>query len=55
MSTTAAVMGTGSWGTAFAAALADAGTAVTMWVIISAHFARSAPWLAGFTHPREYS
>ena len=31
MSTTAAVMGTGSWGTAFAAALADAGTAVTMW------------------------
>ena len=31
MSTTAAVMGTGSWGTAFAAALADAGTSVTMW------------------------
>lgn len=31
MSTTAAVMGTGSWGTAFAAALADAGTQVTMW------------------------
>lgn len=29
--TTAAVMGTGSWGTAFAAALADAGTSVLMW------------------------
>ena len=28
---TATVMGTGSWGTAFAAALADAGTSVTMW------------------------
>ncbi|MEO5610725.1 MAG: NAD(P)H-dependent glycerol-3-phosphate dehydrogenase [Ornithinibacter sp.] len=29
--TTAAVYGTGSWGTAFAAVLADAGTDVTMW------------------------
>ncbi|MGB7818876.1 MAG: NAD(P)H-dependent glycerol-3-phosphate dehydrogenase [Ornithinibacter sp.] len=29
--TTAAVYGTGSWGTAFAAVLADAGTSVTMW------------------------
>ena len=29
--TTAAVFGTGSWGTAFAAVLADAGTTVTMW------------------------
>ncbi len=29
--TTAAVFGTGSWGTAFAAVLADAGTQVTMW------------------------
>jgi glycerol-3-phosphate dehydrogenase (NAD(P)+) len=29
--TRAAVMGTGSWGTAFAATLADAGTTVTMW------------------------
>ncbi|MEO7422745.1 MAG: NAD(P)H-dependent glycerol-3-phosphate dehydrogenase [Ornithinibacter sp.] len=29
--TTAAVYGTGSWGTAFAAVLADAGTNVTMW------------------------
>jgi glycerol-3-phosphate dehydrogenase (NAD(P)+) len=29
--TTAAVYGTGSWGTAFAAVMADAGTPVTMW------------------------
>jgi glycerol-3-phosphate dehydrogenase (NAD(P)+) len=29
--TSAAVYGTGSWGTAFASVLADAGTAVTMW------------------------
>ncbi len=29
--TSAAVFGTGSWGTAFAAVLADAGTSVTMW------------------------
>lgn len=29
--TTAAVFGTGSWGTAFAAVLADAGTSVQMW------------------------
>ena len=29
--TSAAVYGTGSWGTAFAAVLADAGTSVTMW------------------------
>ena len=29
--TTAAVFGTGSWGTAFAAVLADAGTDVRMW------------------------
>lgn len=29
--TTAAVFGTGSWGTAFAAVMADAGTSVTMW------------------------
>ena len=29
--TRAAVMGTGSWGTAFAATLADAGTTVRMW------------------------
>ena len=29
--TSAAVYGTGSWGTAFASVLADAGTTVTMW------------------------
>ncbi|HET7822105.1 MAG TPA: 2-dehydropantoate 2-reductase N-terminal domain-containing protein, partial [Ornithinibacter sp.] len=29
--TSAAVYGTGSWGTAFASVLADAGTQVTMW------------------------
>ena len=29
--TSAAVYGTGSWGTAFASVLADAGTSVTMW------------------------
>ena len=29
--TSAAVYGTGSWGTAFASVLADAGTNVTMW------------------------
>ena len=29
--TSAAVYGTGSWGTAFASVLADAGTDVTMW------------------------
>ena len=28
---TAAVFGTGSWGTAFAAVMADAGTDVRMW------------------------
>ncbi len=31
MSLTAAVMGAGSWGTAFGAVLADAGTSVTVW------------------------
>ena len=31
MSTTAAVFGTGSWGTAYAAVLADGGTSVRMW------------------------
>ena len=29
--TSAAVYGTGSWGTAYASVLADAGTSVTMW------------------------
>src|SRR5690606_21043860 len=29
--TTAAVLGTGGWGTTFAAVLADAGNAVTLW------------------------
>ena len=29
--TSAAVYGTGSWGTAYASVLADAGTNVTMW------------------------
>ena len=29
--TRATVLGTGSWGTAFAATMADAGTEVTMW------------------------
>ena len=29
--TTAAVFGTGSWGTAYAMVLADAGTTVRMW------------------------
>ena len=29
--TTAAVLGTGAWGTTFAQVLADAGVSVTMW------------------------
>ena len=31
MSTRAAVLGTGSWGTAFAATMADSGSSVVMW------------------------
>ncbi len=55
--TRAAVLGTGSWGTAFAATMADAGTAVTMWarrpeVVAQINAGSNEDYLAGIRLPQ---
>jgi glycerol-3-phosphate dehydrogenase (NAD(P)+) len=55
--TRAAVLGTGSWGTAFAATMADAGTDVVMWgrrqeVVDQVNAGSNTTYLPGLTLPR---
>ena len=55
--TRAAVLGTGSWGTAFAATMADAGTEVVMWgrrqeVVDGVNAGRNEVYLPGITLPQ---